>query len=304
MATNPAAEAAFENPLIPNARLRQIYLAMVQARLLGNALAKRRLGENMLGLEACLASTSVDLGPGDFVSDALLGGTVDFLRGKSFRYVAGGTVKVPCDVTLESVLRPNGMVSKRGLKADCGAPSRLPAIPGHEARIWSALGIALSLKTQHAYERAKTKTNADGGVVVVYARPGEISPLIWRKALAFAAEQLLPVLFVVLPSVRAKANAGAMCAVAHRSGIPGMAVDAGDAVALYRVAQEAIGRARIGGGAALMECVPFVLEGTKSRAQGPADAIAGLEAYMLGRGVGTRQWMAREAKACARRIAT
>ena len=261
------------------------------------------------GLEACLASTSVDLGPGDFVSDAVMGGTVDFLRGKAFRYVVGVTAKVLCDATLESVLQPGRKVGRRGLKADCGTPSRLPATLGVEARLWAAMGAALALKAQHAYERPQTRDAAsECGVVVVYARPGEASPAIWRRALAFAAEQLLPVLFVVLPAARAKggsatARTGAMSAVAHRHGVPGMAVDADDAVALYRVAQDAIGRARIGGGAALMECVPFVLEGTKRRPQASADAIAGLEEYMVGRGIATRRWMEQEARLCASRIA-
>jgi TPP-dependent pyruvate/acetoin dehydrogenase alpha subunit len=308
MAIAPAAEAAYENPLIPNVKLRRIYAAMVRARLLDNALPKARRGESVRGLEACLTSTSVDLGSGDLVSDAVIGGAVDFLRGKAFRYVAGGTAKVLCDATLESVLQPSSKARRRGMTADCGTPLRLPATPEVEARLWAAMGAALALKAQHTYQRSqsKAKVATESGVVVVYARPSEASPAIWRRALAFAGEQLLPVLFVVLPATRGSAVAAkpfAMSTVAHRYGVPGMAVDADDAVALYRVAQEAIGRARIGGGAALMECVPFVLEGTKRRSQASADAIAGLEEYMLGRGIATRRWMEQEASLCAKRIA-
>jgi TPP-dependent pyruvate/acetoin dehydrogenase alpha subunit len=80
------------------------------------------------------------------------------------------------------------------------------------------------------------------------------------------------------------------------SGIP---VVADDAVAIYRVAQESIGRARVGGGAALMECVPFVTKG----AAGPGDGIAGLESYLLERKVATKAWMEREAKGFAKRVA-
>ena len=310
MATPTTAEVAYENPLIPNAKLRQIYAAMVRARLLGKALAKRRRGQGALGLEACLVSTSVDLGQDDFVSDAVMDGTVDFLRGAMFRSTLGGTVQALRDTTLESVLRPDDKARRRGLNADCGAPSRLPAMPANEARLWTAMGIAFELKAQHAHGRAETNADAAkrDGVVVVYARPGEGSPALWRNILAFAAEHLLPVLFVVLRTVqRQGANAkatrsGAMSAVSHRHGVPGMAVDADDAVALYRVAQEAIARARIGGGAALMECVPFLLEGTKRLPQTTADAIEELERYMLSRGVATRRWMEREAESCARRI--
>lgn len=306
----PEAEAAYENPLIPNAKLRQIYAAMVRSRMLGKALAKRRRGEGVPGLEACLVSTTVDLGQDDFVSDAVMNGTVDFLRGAMFRSTLSG-VQTLRETTLESVLRPDDKARRRGLKADCGAPSRLPAMPGNEARFWTAMGIALASKAEHAQERAKANAGAarHGGVVVVYARPGECSPALWRKVLAFTEEQLLPVLFVVLPATQrrgadAKATRpGAMSAVAQRNGIPGMAVDADDAVALYRVAQEAIARARVGGGAALMECVPFLLEGAKRLPQTTADAIEELERYMLVRSVATRRWMEREAESCARRIA-
>lgn len=305
--TGAGTEAAYENPLMPNAKLRQIYVAMVRARLLGKAPAKRRRGESAAGLEACLASPSVDLGPGDFVSDAVTGGTVDFLRGAAFVWLAGTTQQVLRKTTVESVLRPDARGGRKGLPADCGSPSRLPAISGNEERIWASLGVALTLKAQHSDERGKTKGGVakESSVVVVYARPGEVTPKLWRKVLSFAAEQLLPVLFVVLPAARRKdaAGVGAMSELASRLGVPGMAVDADDAVALYRVAQEAIGRARIGGGAALMECVPFVIEGTKGRHNAPADAIAGLEQYMLGRGVATRRWMDREASSCAKRIA-
>jgi TPP-dependent pyruvate/acetoin dehydrogenase alpha subunit len=85
--------------------------------------------------------------------------------------------------------------------------------------------------------------------------------------------------------------------------VPGIPVDADDAVALYRVAQESIGRARIGGGAALMECVPFVLDGLAGRRNAAPDGIAGLENYLLQRGVATRVWMGREAKSFAKRVA-
>jgi TPP-dependent pyruvate/acetoin dehydrogenase alpha subunit len=79
-------------------------------------------------------------------------------------------------------------------------------------------------------------------------------------------------------------------------------VDADDAVAIYRVAQESIGRARIGGGPALIECVPFDVRGAGKRAAA-SDGIAGLESYLVQRKVVTKVWMEREAKAFARQVA-
>jgi TPP-dependent pyruvate/acetoin dehydrogenase alpha subunit len=289
MANEIGTEVAYENPLIPNARLRQIYLSMVRARVLSKTLAAerpRRSGSaGAVGLEACLVSTSVDLGPNDVVSDAVSGGAVEFLRG----------------ATLESVLRPSEASRKRGFKADCGAAAHMPVIPGIAERIWAGLGAAAALNGRPA----QTQTEQQPGVAVIYTRLGEVLPALWQKALTFASQQRLPVLFVVLPAVRnAKpVKAGVMSALAPRHGIPGMAVDAADAVAIYRVAQEAIGRARIGGGTALLECVPWVVTGAKDSRKTSADAIAGLEQYMLSRGVATKRWMEREAKSFATRVA-
>ena len=94
-----------------------------------------------------------------------------------------------------------------------------------------------------------------------------------------------------------------MSALALGCGVPAIVVDADDAVAIYRVAQESIGHARIGGGAALIECVPFVMKGAAGKVRVTEDAIAGLERTLVQRGIETRAWMEREAKAFARRLA-
>ncbi len=286
--TAKGTKTAYENPLMPNAKLRQIYLAMVQARLLDQALSagRRRTSANTIaGLEAGLVSTSVDLGSQDVVSDAVGGGVVDFLRG----------------TRLESVLRPDEATRKRGFKADCGAAGRLIRPSAILERVWTGLGAAAALKALRVPEKAETPAG-QLGVSIIYTRLGEVSPGLWRQALTFAATQELPALFVVLPPVPGKAKAWGASTSAMRHGIPAIAVDSSDAVAIYRVAQEAIGRARAGGGAALIDCVPFVLEGAKSGRKASTDAIAGLEEYMLSRGVASRTWMEREAKSFAKRI--
>jgi TPP-dependent pyruvate/acetoin dehydrogenase alpha subunit len=318
--------AAWENPLIPNARLRQIYLAMAQARALEKALpaAKRARAIGPVrntpgdkstaakftgthGLEAALVSTAVDLGAGDVVSDALAGGVVDTLRG------------TPLGEVLRAV--PSKASRKRvGKGAASSVAARLAAPPGVAERIWAALGAAAALKAAAAQARCEAKvedkanaTDAtaarQAGVVVVYALAGEVPAGLWKKALRFAAEQELPVIFVVLPGARARggkalpAKAGGVSALALGCGVPAIVVDADDAVAVYRVAQESIGHARIGGGAALMECVPFVPVGSAGKARKTEDAIAGLEQYMAQRGIASRAWMEHEAKAFAKRVA-
>jgi TPP-dependent pyruvate/acetoin dehydrogenase alpha subunit len=291
------AGASRENPLIPNARLREIYRAMMQARVLGKALPKAKRGKTR-GLEAALVSAAAALGPCDLVSDALAGGVVDFLRGTA----------------LSEVLR-RGKAARPGKSgtgvrggAECGAAGRLPGAADTAERIWMALGAAAALK---AGAQAKGEATAEGaadantgrqaGVAVVYALAGELTAELWKKALRFAAEQELPVVFVALAAARG-VKAGGVSALAQGCGVPAIAVDADDAVAIYRVAQESIGHARMGGGAALMECVPFALEGAAGKVRVTEDAIAGLERYMVMRGVASRTWMEREAKNFAKRV--
>jgi TPP-dependent pyruvate/acetoin dehydrogenase alpha subunit len=318
---------AGENPLISNARLRQIYRAMMQARALGKALPKAKRGKTC-GLEAALVSTAVDLGPGDLVSDALAGGVVDFLRGTSLKEVLRAG-KAGASASRRSRKSGTGV---RGLVAGCGTAVRLPGATDAAERMWAALGAAAALKLATAQARSEAQATAkakaevkakttdmaaarqatearQAGVVVVYALVDEASAGLWKKVLRFAAEQELPVVFVVLSAgarggkARGAARASGVNSLAHRCGVPAIVVDADDAVAIYRVAQESIGHARIGGGAALIECAPFVLEGAAGKVRVTQDAIAGLERIMVQRGVATRAWMEREAKAFAKRLA-
>src|ERR1700732_5229499 len=76
-----------ENPLVPNTKLRQMYMAMAEARVLDEHIAKsqktvkgRRL-ESTRGQEACRVSMAIDLGPGDLVSDSQVGVVMDLIAG-------------------------------------------------------------------------------------------------------------------------------------------------------------------------------------------------------------------------------
>ena len=324
-AKTSGAPVAWENPLIPNARLRQIYLSMAQARAVEKAqpAAQRAhtVGPNATvtgthGLEAALVSASFDLGPGDLISDALTGGAIDLLRGTS----------------LSEILHPNpSTVSRRRQRNTTASTTaaRLSAPSAIAERIWSALGAAAASKSATAQARAEAKTQTEddeqadtparqAGVVALFMLPGEAPPALLKTALAFAAKEFLPIVFVVLPAPSERfskaqlrnrkpraTKLGGVSALSLACGVPGIAVDADDAIAIYRVAQESIGRARAGGGAALIECLPFILEGASTAAKrtAPADAIATLERYLLQRGVATRSWIEREAKSFAKRIA-
>jgi hypothetical protein len=300
ISTESDAPTAYENPLIPNARLRQIYAALLQARLLGDSLptSQRRITR---GLEAALVSTAVDLAANDLVSDALTTPVLDLLRATSFT-----------PPTHEAETPPLKPKARAALTA-WATPSTLPSTPTISDRIGIAIGAAAALKAAAAKSKSHTKarggTTREPGVVVAYTQPGEVPSSLWQKTLAFTAHHELPILFVVLPSLRTKiantpktpARLSAVIAIALRNHVPGITVDANDPIALYRVAQESIARARIGGGPTLIQCIPFAVHGVRTP---PEDALPALERYLLHRHAATPAWMNREAKAFARRLAS
>jgi len=75
----------------------------------------------------------------------------------------------------------------------------------------------------------------------------------------------------------------------------------GDAVALYRVAQESLGRTRGGDGPVLIECVAYGVEGSGGGA--PGDPLVQMKEFLLGRRVCTKAWLERAGERLRRRIA-
>jgi hypothetical protein len=296
----PDAPTAYENPLIPNARLRQLYRSILHARLLADSLppSQRRTTR---GLEAALVSTAADLAAHDLVSDALTSPVIAHLRTSSFAALPHDPSSPPLTPKLHAALTA------------WATPAILPSSPAIAERIWTAIGAAASLKTAAAKSKAYTKAKGgvirQPGVVVAYTQPNEVAPSLWQKALAFAAHHELPIVFIVLPPPHTKSSTrptklSPVIAIALRNKLPGIAADANDPVALYRVAQESIGRARMGGGPALIECVPFAIPGARTP---PEDSIPALERYLLHRSAATRAWMnrlEREARTFTLRLAS
>jgi TPP-dependent pyruvate/acetoin dehydrogenase alpha subunit len=268
----------FENPLVPNAVLRQMYQKMVETRLLGEFAvqrgrkAKRGLAvESIHGQEACRVSVAQGLGDGDMVLDSHPGGPMAHLLGAQLQEVLQGF--------------GTGARGAKGRKTSASTQSSatglLPFVEEAEERLFAGLGAALLLKR---WKRT------DG--VVIYVEHREATDGVWRRALKLAAAQDLPVIFVVLPKTKdGKTKGGAeVSGIAQRCGVPGIAVDASDVVALYRVTQESMGRIRGGGGPVLIEGVPYRVQGRPKPAG--ADPVAQMRGSLLERQVATEGWMA------------
>ena len=142
----------------------------------------------------------------------------------------------------------------------------VPMISGGVERLYVGIGAALTLKK--------------GCVAMVFVERHEAGGKGWDEALRAAAER--PVIVVVMPRWKGRATDADLCNESRSVGVPGIAVDGQDAKALYRVAQESLGRARADGGAAMIEAV-LLPDGV--------DAIDGLSSYLFARKVATKAWM-------------
>lgn len=282
-----------ESPLVSNRTMQQMFQGIVQSHMLDEFLLrsqpkKAKLPKKSLhrGQEACRVSALLGLEPEDFTSDLPGSMVTAFLRGVALKNVvnaaASSTSKMPGAAASNVVLA--------GL---------LPGQEDSAIRLRTAMGAALALKRLNLHK-----------VVIVFADAQELKPSAWREILNTAAREELPMLFVALPASLNQAKAGkangksrkqaktfALSARSTSCGVPGIPVGAGDAVALYRVAQESVGRARAGGGPALMECVHLVIEEnsetkkTKRTKKTPFDPAAAIGRTLVSKKVCSQQWL-------------
>ena len=261
-----------ESPLVRNNTMQRMYAGMAESRILEDlARTKRRKtkGPDVYGQEACRVSALIDLEPDDLTSDVPGSLTTAFVRG----------------VELQEVLDSLSTGKKKAHKAaELKLAGLLPSISDTGDRFQVALGAALALKRNHLQK-----------VVVVFAPSRAVKPAVWREMFRFASRYELPILFVALPDTDRKAAKGAkvqsLSEQAISAGVPGIPADSNDAVALYRVMQESIGRARMGGGPVLMECIAYRVEGKKKAEV--IDPIVMMGETLLRRQVCSKDWLER-----------
>lgn len=124
----------------------------------------------------------------------------------------------------------------------------------------------------------------NGNIAVLWAAAAESTAL--RDALETARLHKLPVVFVVETENPGEPNGAASLLnnnVDPGEEMPHITADGNDVVALYRVAHEAIDRARRDRGPTLIECAAFRVKGLRTRRH--LDPVANLESYMKAKGV-------------------
>lgn len=121
------------------------------------------------------------------------------------------------------------------------------------------------------------------------------SPGFWHEAVGFASTHLLPIVFVICassadPELRDQA---------HEFGLPGITVDGNDVVAVFRVAQESLRRARQGHGPCLIECKIDQALASGPQISSLTDPLLFMEGYLRRR----KLWSAAQKRFLMRRTA-
>jgi hypothetical protein len=143
-------------------------------------------------------------------------------------------------------------------------PGILFSPPAVEARFAIATGYALARQ-------------GAGHVTLAFSGPGVTSLDALRPSLSYAAQHKLGIVFVIESAAEADLSSARHTEPLGLYGIP---VDGNDVVALSRVTQEAIHRARRGVGPTLMDCKPWPLDGA-------TDPVLRLEQALERRGLPT-----------------
>lgn len=163
-------------------------------------------------------------------------------------------------------------IAEQGTAATNGdGPKQIPRDAAGASQLSIAAGVALEKK------RAGKQA-----VVVALATAESLSRGASFEALSYASAHKLP-LVLVADNMHAAHAAGRpdLMTVAQAHGVPAFLVDSEDAVAVYRVAREAIHRARSGRGPSLIECREF---------ESDEDPLRHLERYLEKHGLWTPQW--------------
>lgn len=156
--------------------------------------------------------------------------------------------------------------------------------------------------------------NRNGNIAVVFSRSCATASSSWRNAFALAKRKMLPLIFVCHSDPQNEPESTSPRAAKKNAsrqpsrGFPVFKVDGDDVVAVYRVAHEAIARARKNRGPSLIECAPYGLSvGSKSRrsairneeASGQykaIDPILNMEDYLAAKGLFTAEMRQRIAR--------
>lgn len=237
--TQKQADAADPKPfsLIPSEKLLAIFTAMLKSRLLeqrATALFQHgTLAADLhasAGREATAVAAVIDLQ----AADTLCLASGDWLPA----FVKGLTPE-----TLFRVLAPSSL--------QLNTPAEIDAAQKNILSPSSTTDLSASL-LDHASAASSAK---NGAVALAFIGCGVDALTQWQKVIQVSAKKKLPVIFVQYVGSADQSPSRPQKPDALVHGVPSIAVDALDPVAVYRVAYEAIVRARQLRGSTLLQCM-------------------------------------------------
>lgn len=217
-----------ENPLLPHAELRALLALTKRCATLETAAARKAVTSKArgstarhTGREAILAATTLQVGAGDLL------------------------IAEPGDLVVGGILARNPEKwTQTGI------------LPAQHSKGASRLLLATAMA-------AALKGAVTDRVALVHLQAGAVDPS-WQAALTWSQEQLLPLLLVCTDAdgsstftAKGKSSPTSfqwsnVSPLAAKQKLPVLTVDGEDSVAMYRTVQEAILRARLGGGPAVI----------------------------------------------------
>jgi pyruvate dehydrogenase E1 component alpha subunit/2-oxoisovalerate dehydrogenase E1 component alpha subunit len=253
-------EGEVDDSLVPDLsddQLVELYRHMVRTRSIDvRMLALQRQGRigfygTCRGQEAATVGSGAAMDKDDWVFPALREGAVLLMRGYSLeKYVAQ---LVGC------ALDPS-----HGRNMPC----HMGSAEHHFLTLSSVIGTQISQAMGTAWA---AKLRGDKIAVIGYMGDGATSSSDFHTALTFGAVHKVPCVFfcqnnqwaISVPFSKQTASDGiASKAVAY--GLPGVAVDGNDVLAVFQATREAAERARAGGGPTLIEAITYRQEGHSS----------------------------------------
>jgi pyruvate dehydrogenase E1 component alpha subunit len=243
------------DPFLPKERLLAMFREMLRIRRIDERmLGKQRQGKvgfygTITGQEATPIATAFALEAGDWVFPALRESSIMLCRGFSLTtwlaQVYGNAADVQKGRQMPSH-QAGRAVNQVGWSSCIG-----PQVP-------QAVGAAMAEK------RRLKKHGGPAHVMVAFLGDGATSQPDFHAAMTFAAIDAPPVVIICqnnhwsisVPTEKQSASQ-TLAVKAHAYGIAGARVDGNDVLATHRVIQEAVARARAGGGPTFVEALTY-----------------------------------------------
>ena len=236
-----------ENSLITPEKLMQLYTMMLRLRSISDGLPRNSTSrrQRLPFQEACEIGCTVDLREDDLIST---------LPNQYVAYVRSG-------VRPEKFPRK---IRRRRSDIDSELTTSLNVLDVQSDRLVLATGASFALKTRHS-----------DSVVVAFCQLREVVRA--EDSIYFAMRLRLPIIYVQLSDSSLKSGKKQQL---HYPTITAIPVEQNDVVAIYRVASEAIDKARRGVGPTLIQCVNYLSSKKNGFASHPNDPIVYMEHFL------------------------